>query len=343
VSHGSRTVRSLDYVWYGTGAGPALLRLALTPVAFGFAAASAAWHTAYAIGLRRGRALSVPVLSVGNLTVGGTGKTPFSRWLVGALRARHRRPAVLHGGYGGDEPELHRLWHPDVPIVVDRDRLTAGLRALEAGADVLILDDGMQHRRMHRDLDIVLVSAEQWQKPRRLLPRGPWRERPRALARADVVVVTRRTVDADTARAVGAELQTYTDAPVTGMAMLPGQWLVDREPVPPPSGPAVLVTSVAEWQPVAVHAQSAGAQIGEALVFPDHHEFDVADIGRIRAATAERALVCTEKDWVKLRRAPDIRRPHVLTVRMAFEYGGAALDDALDAALGRPSGPAGGR
>src|SRR5690606_7983757 len=127
-------------------------------------------------------------------------------WLVRELVRRGFTPGILHGGYAEDEPDLFRLWFPQLPVVAERDRLRGAGKAMHQGADVLVLDDAFQHRRFGRDLDVVLVAAETWTRHARLLPRGPYREPPRSLRRADVVVVTRRTASAEQAARVEVDV-----------------------------------------------------------------------------------------------------------------------------------------
>jgi tetraacyldisaccharide 4'-kinase len=185
------------------GGGVELLRV--PALAFGLAA-----------GLRRGlydrgwlpqEHLDVPVVSVGNLSAGGTGKTPCVRWLAEACLARGRRPGIVSRGYAapadGPNEETRMLARalPDVLAIESVDRAAGGRALVERGADLVLLDDGFQHRRLQRELDVVLIDATRpWGLPAprpgaapvcALLPRGLLREPPRALARADALVVTR--------------------------------------------------------------------------------------------------------------------------------------------------------
>lgn len=152
----------------------------------------------YSRGLFRARKVSAVVISVGNLTVGGTGKTPLVAWLCQAMRQRQRRCAVLTRGYKAkkgelsDEPALLAARCPDVNVVVNPNRLAGAKRAIsEHGAEVLLLDDGFQHRRLARDIDIVAIDATGPFGYGRLLPAGLLREPVTGLRRAKAVVITR--------------------------------------------------------------------------------------------------------------------------------------------------------
>ena len=103
-------------------------------------------NRAFDLGVRRSRRAPIPVISVGNIVAGGAGKTPFTRWLVQQLIQRGRRAAILHGGYGSDEPELHRQWLPSAIVLEQKDRVAAAAAAARYGADVVVLDDAFQHR-----------------------------------------------------------------------------------------------------------------------------------------------------------------------------------------------------
>jgi tetraacyldisaccharide 4'-kinase len=176
-----------------------LARCALAVPAAGYAAAAATRNALYGKGVLPIRSAGVPVLSVGNITAGGTGKTPFVAWLARLFVIRKRRPAILSRGYGrharsgvDDENAMLARLAADVPIVVDPDRVAGARRAVrEHGADVLILDDGFQHRRLARELDIVLIDALWPFGAGRMLPRGLLREPLGGLRRAGVLIVTR--------------------------------------------------------------------------------------------------------------------------------------------------------
>ncbi|WP_405285114.1 tetraacyldisaccharide 4'-kinase [Gaopeijia maritima] len=298
----------------------------------------------------RSVAPAIPVVSIGNLTVGGTGKTPVVRWVVDRLREAGVRPAVVSRGYGRDELALHRSWHPEVAVEADPDRVAAVNRAAEAGAQVAVLDDGFQHRRLGRHLDVVLLAAET-AFPGALLPRGPYREGPGALARADLVIVTRKSAPREAAETVAAEVRRrHRGVPLATLAFRPGGWCdLDGAGVEPPRSPVYIATSVA-W-PETVRGLVAGVAGPATEVtldpFPDHHEFTPGDVRRVVAAAREAALVVTEKDAVKLRE-PELRGAlngrmvHVMVLEPVWESGRDEVTGALsrllrDAGLGSPA------
>lgn len=357
----------VERIWRGeAGVAGAVLMAALLPFEAAYRVASTAYHASYSRGLRRQHRLGVPVVSVGNIAVGGTGKTPVTRWVVEELRRRGARPAVLHGGYAADEPALHRLWYPDVPVVVDRDRIAGGARAIEAGADVVVLDDGFQHRRLARDLDVVLVAAEDWTPRPKLLPRGPWREGPAALRRADIVVVTRRTAPRESAAEIADTIGRW--APGVAIAQVhlyPAGWRPARDLGQPdaggsrgatapdlpgmaaasgsdrpeaaasaaagaPAGEVVAVAGIARPQEFVANAVAAGANVADVVIFRDHHAYDARDARRILEGAAGRPVVTTAKDAVKLAPlAPELDL-WILDQGVAVEGGEAAIERHLD-------------
>jgi tetraacyldisaccharide 4'-kinase len=285
-----------------------------------------------------------------------------TRWVVAELQRRALRPAVLHGGYAADEPALHRRWNPQVPVIVGRDRIASARRAVEAGATALVLDDGFQHRRLARDLDLALVAAESWAPRPRLLPRGPWREPARALARAPVVVVNRKTASARAARELLMALRAFAPgAAAVQLWLRPAGWsrgvffaggnggpggrvsesgaagsgssTAPAASVSSGSGPqreAVAVTAIAHPALFVANAGEAGAQVAETLFFRDHHDYTDSDLEHIRQVAAGRPIVTTTKDLVKLGPlAPDLDL-WVLEQEVVVEEGAAALSDLLD-------------
>jgi tetraacyldisaccharide 4'-kinase len=287
----------------------------------------------YDRGLLRSNRADMPVISVGNIAVGGSGKTPFTHWLAVRLQQRGEHPVIVHGGYAEDEPELHRQWSPDVPVIVDRDRVRAARRARALGGSVLVLDDGFQHRRLRRDLDIVLVSADRPGVADRLLPRGPWREPAEALQRAGLVVCVRRTADADASAATLRQLERHAHRPVVRARLRAERWCRNEAEVAAPNDEAVLVAGIAEPGLFAENARAAGAAITTELLFPDHHAYTTEDVALIEAAALGRVVVTTAKDWVKLRTAFDPAQVWVLEQDVEIESGEPLIDAALDRVL----------
>lgn len=177
------------------GLASSLLRAGLTAASWPYAGAMRLRRWTYRIGLRKSHAATVPVICVGNITTGGTGKTPMVAWVVAQLQAAGKTPAILTRGYRAvngksDEAELLKSI-TGAPVIVNPDRVTGARAAVSQGADVIVMDDGFQHRRLRRDMDIVLVDATNPFGYDHCLPRGLLREPPAALREAAAVVITR--------------------------------------------------------------------------------------------------------------------------------------------------------
>lgn len=303
---------------------------------------------------RTQRRARVPVISVGNMTAGGTGKTPFVRWCWSELRMSGHHPAIALRGYrskGGlsDEAEEYRALLPGVRVAVGADRAAALERVLleNPSIDCAVLDDGFQHRRLARDLDIVLIDASRPALDGALLPAGWLREPPEGLRRADMVVVTRATgVDAGLAATIkrwhGRPPAAWTRHAWSGLDVFecaPGAAPVQRrEPIGWLAGRLVDVcVGIGNPAPFLRELQSAGAQIGGTELKRDHAVYDVGDAARLasHAASTKSCLVVTGKDWVKLSRslAASGKRPAVCVavprVDIAFLAGDVQVRSAL--------------
>lgn len=327
--------------WRGEGGAlGTLLDMALWPAERLFRLSVGVRNLAYDRGWLSAAPPVIPVISVGNLAVGGAGKTPVAAWIAARLAAWGERPAVVLRGYGADEVAVHRELNPSVPVIAAPARAQGVTRAAAEGATVAVLDDAFQHRALARSLDVVLVAAESWDPRPRLLPRGPWRETPDALRRAGLVVVTRKSAPPARAAAVARELGRWApDQGIAVCALLPER----LSPLHAPDSPLPLawlqhrtvlaVTSLADPQPLLRQLRDLGAAV-EALSYPDHHEFAPGDCEVIRAAAAGRALVVTRKEAVKLRPLLSAgMEAVVLEQRLVVESGGEALDAALRRAL----------
>jgi len=181
--------RIVERLWYGDDPAARAARAALWPAERLFGAAVGLRDLLYDAGWLRTEPTAIPAISVGNLSVGGTGKTPVAAWIARGLADRGAQPAVVLSGYADDEPRVHRLLNPDVPVFAGADRVRAIADAAAAGARMAVLDDAFQHRRACRVADIVLVNADRFSGRARVLPAGPFRERLDALHRATLVVV----------------------------------------------------------------------------------------------------------------------------------------------------------
>ncbi len=275
------------------------------------------------------------VLSVGNLAVGGTGKTPVAAWIARVLGARGSRPVLLARGYGRDELLLHERWNPDVPVLAGADRVASARRAQHDGHDVAVLDDGFQHRRLARDVDVVLLAAED-PFPGRLLPRGPYREPPSALGRAHAVLVTRRVASADVAQTLADTVRSRFGQLVTAtLHLAPGEWRdLDGRIASAPDGPILAVAGIARPEEFASQLSEVLAGPVELAGFPDHHEYSVRDVEMLLARAGDRTLVTTEKDAVKLRAYGDrLPTARALGQSLRWESGEANIRNLLSGTL----------
>lgn len=338
----------VERLWHGGGVGVCAARALLSP-------ASALFGVV--VGLRnrrfdRGRGIvpvALPALSVGNLTVGGTGKTPMAAWFTQALRRGGARPAVVLRGYGDDEWRVHALLSPGVPVVTDPDRVRGIARACRQDADCVVLDDGFQHRRAARVVDVVLLSADSWDGTARLLPTGPFREPLAALRRATVVVVTVKAATAPQVAAARAAIRAAApDVPQAVVGLVPdrlhavaaGTELADPGSMSHPltwlSGRSVMaISAIANPAPFEAALRAAGARV-EGRRFADHHDFSAEEVAALVSAVPPSGVaVCTLKDAVKL--APGWPRATVplwyVSQTTVVLHGAEALDSAVQRTL----------
>ncbi|MCU0635497.1 MAG: tetraacyldisaccharide 4'-kinase [Gemmatimonadaceae bacterium] len=321
------------------------MRTLLAPASWLYRTGEGLAAAAWAAGWRRSERAALPTVSVGNLTVGGTGKTPVASWIAGWMLERAVRPAIVLRGYGDDEPAVHRRLQPEAVVIVSPVRARGVAQAAAAGAQVAILDDGFQHRALARDVDLVLLSVEQvareldahgrWHA--RLLPAGPYREPVDRLARAHAVLLTVKTADARACAQVAAavhavapsvqrvvmELRAGALQPVAGRA----------EAVRPfASGPRVLaIAGIGAPELFGRQLAALGAEV-TLRAFADHHDFTEAEIRTLVAEAESHAMaVCTLKDAVKLaaRWPASARSLSYLTQRCVPGEGSARLEALL--------------
>ena len=331
-------------------------------------------NAAYEYGISPQARLPCRVVSVGNLTVGGSGKTACTELIANKLKARGCRVAVLSRGYGGrrraywlrwengklllngqtgaahdglaDEPQLLAQHLEGIPIVVGarRDR-TGRLAATKFQADVVILDDGFQHRRLARDCDIVLIQSRMPLSGWDMLPRGPMREGLTALARAHIVIITKADQSLNTVGALTERLRminpnaafaTAEHAPDQVMDGLVGK---SMELTRLDGLRLGLLSSIGDPEGFEATIGRCQANICWHKAFPDHHKYREADWTAIMKhveGNRPDAVVTTEKDWVRLKHLVSDRPLRsvpvwVLTVRMHLLSGEEAVDAQLAA------------
>lgn len=313
-------------VWGGGGTAGRAWRAAATPLAWVWDAAA---RHRFATEGRRAERLSAPVVSVGNVTVGGGGKTSLVRWLIVHGIPPEKNVAVLTRGTGrtgegtavlqpgtapaaaraaGDEPAL--LARAGAWVGVGADRVETGRAiARRVDVDVFLLDDGLQHRRVARALDLVTFAFEDLVAPARCLPAGPLRQGPEWIPPMGAWV----TAGGDPRDEAWPE-GSIADAFSHWWEALPGTaagW-EDRGTVALPAwrdgvddqllaeGPAVVFAGVARPRTVAAFARSAGFDVAATIAFPDHHDYRRPDIARLLEDHPEGTFLTTEKDAVKL-------------------------------------------
>jgi len=297
----------------------------------------------------------VPVISVGNLTLGGSGKTPIVQYLAKHLQARGMKPAIISRGYrgkansrvnivsdgatifleaadAGDEPRLLAESLPGVPILTGVARKHPSRKAIELGADVLILDDGFQHLAVHRDTDLVLFNTDSLAGNSRVFPGGDLREPVSALHRSHAFILT-GTCDRNRDRAMRfAELLTsrFPGHPVfmagyrpTSLISLGGEgWCRERAIDSERGTPLFAFSGIARPQAFTQTLSDMGFNIAGFRALADHQQYSqalVADLFRQATAHGAAACITTEKDMVKLK-GLQVSIP-IFALRMEVEFG----------------------
>lgn len=338
-------------IWYNGSKSPALTipMLLMAPFSLLYGLIISQRNKRFDLGFVKPARLPCRVISVGNLSVGGTGKTPMVIHLARTLRDRGYLPVVLSRGYGGtsknpvnvvskgtqlllnqheagDEPVLIAKSATGIPVVTGPRRTLTGDWAIKnLNADVLILDDGFQHRHLFRDIDIVLLNAASPFGNGNLLPGGPLREPPSALKRTDIIIATGTYDDVMAPRPI--VLPDGVHAPVFKCYYQPRNLLHGaRETVFPPElvkGKRICAFA-GIGNPLAFEKTltALGADVAVFIPFPDHHRYAQQDIGLIdeqaRQCRAE-MIVTTEKDKVKLERF-DVFLDNIYALRIEMEF-----------------------
>jgi tetraacyldisaccharide 4'-kinase len=304
------------------GRGPA--RLILSPLSLVYGAGVRLRLSLYSAGILKTRRLPCAVISVGNITTGGTGKTPVTMHIAGLLKKRGRRVAILSRGYkrrskgvcvvsdgkdilldplqAGDEPYLMARRLPGVPVVVGEDRVKAGEYLIKRfSPECIVLDDGFQHVRLSRDLNILLVDSKTGLGNDRLLPGGILREPSGGIARADLILVKDTGLKAGTEQRLkgfNLPLLRFHYSVTNAFQLMRKRRLApDRL-----KGKKVFaLAGVANPQSFLETLEELGVSITGKLLYRDHHSYSKADIDNIKAASVGAELIITtEKDGVKL-------------------------------------------
>jgi tetraacyldisaccharide 4'-kinase len=300
----------------------------------------------YRCGAFRTFRLPVPVVSIGNITCGGTGKTPMVEWTARFLGECGKKVVILSRGYRGekgssDESQALREGLGSVPHLLGADRVKTGNRAInELGAQCLVLDDAFQHVRLHRDLDLVTIDSLNPFGYGYVLPRGLLREPIPALGRADAVVLTRvDQCDRAVVDALRERIRRFKPLMLlaeavhrpTGLA----RWADgERLEIGALAGKKVLAfCGIGNPRSFALTLQSLGANVADHAVFPDHCRYDDRDVSHVRSEARRlgvEAVLTTRKDAVKLDRQADFGAPlWVLDVVLEVTQGKEALQQKI--------------
>jgi len=337
VTRRGDTHRIMRWLWTSRRPDARLARLALLPASGLWRGAMTVRELAYRRGWLGIRDLPLPSVAVGNLTVGGSGKTPIAIWIAQYYVSRGLVPGILLRGYGKDEVLVHQQAVPEARVVADPDRAVGAERAMARGAEVLVLDDAYQRLDVRRDLNIAVVSAETTRAVRWSLPAGPWREGLQALDRADAVIVTRKRATSEAALTLAADLERRVSGPVAvahlGLRYLEGMVSGTRRPAAELAGKRVVAASgIADPDAFVAQTKATGAAV-QVATWKDHHDYRDEDVAWL-AHAARRAdhVVITQKDAVKLKdRWPSsVPEPLVAMLDLEWEDGGDEIADALD-------------
>jgi len=310
-----------------------------------YSLAEGAVDLCYRTGIRREHAAGTPVISVGNITMGGTGKTPFTVFLSRRLEEAGKSPAVLIRGYGSDESVMLKDELPDVPVIVGQDRVAGAARAVALGRDVLVMDDGFQHRRLARDINMVLIDGVSLFGNGFLFPRGVLREGLAALRRADIFIMTKadmageervREIERELERiAPGIRCVRTRHRPCFLKDVTGAVYSLDSVA----GNKVCLVSAIGDPDYLAFLVEGTGASVVWRRDHLDHHRYVQADVDGIAAAlasTGAEAVIVTAKDHTKLR-GLDIssieEKLFVLNVEIEIIGGKEYLDRRLDGVI----------
>lgn len=346
------------------GVGPALARGGLRALSMPWGFAVLARNRLYDWGWLACHHARVPVVSVGNLTLGGTGKTPCVEYVARFFREQEIRPAILSRGYGSrngrnDEALVLEENLPDVPHLQGVDRAAlAEIAVTELESEILILDDGFQHRRLKRDLDLVLIDATNPWGHGKLFPAGLLREPPSSLSRAGAIIITRcDLVKRGEREKLARQARRWAPAvPVVESRHRPTGWLNGdgdfRNLDEISDRPAAAFCGIGNPQAFQQTLIGVGQKIVAFRPFPDHRDYTREDVEDLQAwargQPKDCVIVTTQKDLVKLRLARlGERELWALRIELEVEAGHEQLHEKLmeicEAATRQRSAPVSGR
>jgi len=289
------------------------------------------WLFLYQQKIRKGASVEKPVISVGNITLGGTGKTPMVDWLLTFCEQNNLNPTVLTRGYGadrkeqlqilnkntaqsgdhqnfGDEPWLLFQNHPQFEYLISPNRVLAA-KSVSTESDLIILDDGMQHLKLQRDLNIVLIDSIGGVGNAQIIPLGPLREPLSSLSRADVIVYTKKNLTSSSV--IKKTLQPYLnkknsvqfESEYCPKSLLSSKKQTSTHIEQLAGKTCLLFSGIGNPQGFTQAIEQLGGIVKGHLEFSDHHPYDaeaLEKINRFRQNHRHDFLICTEKDWVKL-------------------------------------------
>ena len=364
----SRYLKLVDRQSGGAGASLALAGLGLLSAPYRMiVAARNAWYDWVPGAVHRPER---PVISIGNITVGGTGKTPMTAKLAHLLIARGLKVAILTRGYKGaiafdderredavaelsaasDEAQVLRRRCPQARVYVSPNRAQSAEAAVAEGADCLLLDDGFQHRRLARDFDIVLIDATRPFGHKRLLPGGLLREPLSNLSRAGLVILTRsdevpeatRTdISRTIQRASDARPLIYAVQRINGFLDIKGRTVAHADPA---AMQAIIFAGIGNFESFRRCVERLGIKTLAAYEFPDHHHYttdEISGLADTASAMDANALLTTEKDAVKLVGRWSYERCPLWALNLEVEFlgeGDRILAEMVDQALRRKAG-----
>jgi tetraacyldisaccharide 4'-kinase len=301
------------------------MNIVLLPLSWLYGMVAAARNAAFDAGLLRQTQAGVPVLSVGNLTAGGTGKTPLTGHIVGLLLRRGRKPAVVSRGYGresrgvvivacagqptvsaalgGDEPVQIARNFPGIPVVVGERRAEAAAVAVDrCGADVIVMDDGFQHRYLRRDADILVLDARKDIRRIPLLPAGLRREWISGMRRASLLMFSR--CGEEGLPSWSRDIAPRFEGRMAGCRFrIAGFRSIADGTETRSEGPAVAFSGIGDHDEFLRTLRDAGITLAGDRRFPDHHRYtrkDLAGVVELAKSTGAGAIITTEKDMVRL-------------------------------------------